>query len=274
MRREGLVPLEVVVPVGEVDFGRQLLRSVDLREHVSQWARPRSLHVAEELSPSMVQYRVDRYVKMELTVVVDAGAMADQLKGEPRVEPPRVRARLLASQRERHASADRRLRVPIEDSLAASAEEQFEVSLSGVSWQGLELSYEPDTVTVTVDRRHNYTRHRVTAIPLHELWPAYRPEERYRVEWEDGEPPLLHLEVMVPPGKTTMPTNQDVTAYIRIERGDLEAALSAAENPQTVPAESQTFILREVHLVFTDAFKDVYVPEPLPSVRFRVVHLP
>jgi len=272
MRREALAPLEVVVPAGEDEVGR-LLHSVDLRDHVNDWARPRSLHVTDELSPRMVRYRVDRYVTIELTVEVDAGAMRDQLKGEPRVDPPVVKARLLASQREQLASADPRLRVSIESLLAANAEDEFEVSLAGLRWQGLELAYEPDRVVVTVERRHDYTRHRITAIPLYELWPAYRPEGRYRIEWEDGEPPLLHVEVMVPPGKPVMPTNQDVIAYVKIERGDLEAA-PAAESSQTAPADSRTFILREVHLVFNDEFKDVYVPGPLPSVRFRIVRVP
>jgi len=274
MRREPLEPIEVVVPAGAEEFDRPLLHFADIREPINNWARLRSLLVTEEINPSAIRYVVDRYVTIELDVVVSAGAQRDVLKSEPRVDPARVRARLLASQRERFAAAETQLYVSIEHLLNATSAEEFEVSLADVRWQGLKLDYTPDRVTVTVERRHDYTRHRITAIPLHELWPAHRPEGRFRVEWEDGTPPLQHIEVMVPPGKPRLPTNQDVTAYVRIEWEDLEEAVPADEVAETAPAGARSRISREIMLVFSDEFKDVHVPGPLPTVRFRVVREP
>ncbi len=271
-RGDPLEPVEILVAEGLAEDG-QLLHSVDIREYVNNWAQLRSLHVVDELSPGTIRYVVDRYVTIELEIAVSAGIFREELRSEPRVEPSRVRARVLASQREQLAAVDPRLRISIEHMLASTASDEFEIPLTGMRWQGLELSYTPERITVTVERRHDYTRHRITAIPLNELWPAYRPDSPYRIEWEDGEPPLLHVEVLVPPGKPRMPTNQDVTAYIRIEWDDLEAAVPAEETAETAPAGARARISREVMFVFDEAFKDVHISGPLPTVRFRVVRV-
>lgn len=268
-RSEGLV-IEVPVPIGE-GGGSDVLRTVDIREQVARWARERSLRVVD-LSRQFVGYKLDHYVKIDLTVEATAGVFADKLQGPPRVEPPQVKARLLASQRDRYAGADRKLEVSIEQQLRTGSEDTLDVPLAGLRWQGLEVTYIPDRVAVSVVRQHEFITHRITAIPLYELWPAYRPEAgNYRIEWEDREPPLQHIEVMVPPGKPRLPDNKDVIAYVTIEPDDLKQATQDKIAAETAPAGTRAGILREVRFIFAEGFEDVRAIGPRPTVRFRVV---
>ncbi|HOW72726.1 MAG TPA: hypothetical protein PKY77_19165 [Phycisphaerae bacterium] len=241
---------------------------IKVRDEVQKWASGRGLHVLG-LSREFIRYTVDRFVEVEITLEADPGVFANELKGPPRVEPAKVKARLLASQRDERASAERRLVLPIEEQLRNRSSDSFEEQLARQKWQGLDVTFVPDQVTISVTRRQGFETYRLTAIPLCELWPSYRPEGEYRVEWADEDDQVQHIEVIVPAGKPRVLTNKDVIAFVSIEREDL--APEPKTITETAPAVSREGIPREVHFVFPPGFEDVRVVPPLPKVRFRVV---
>ena len=136
------------------------------------------------------------------------------------------------------------------------------------------MTYTPEQVTITVARRQGVETYRLTAIPLHEMWPSYRPEGDYRIEWADEDDQVQHIEVVVPAGKPRTLTNKDVIAFVTIDREDL-IPQADGQGTTTAPATvSREGILREVHFVFPPDFEDVRVVPPLPKVRFKVVRVP
>lgn len=271
-RRQAIAPLEVPIAAGDVESSARL-RSVDIREVVKAWARQRSLHLAEELTRPTINYRVDRYVWKDLTVKADAGAARQELEADPRVEPAKIKMRLLASQLDQYASAEPLLTLDIQEQLAQRLNDRFDMPLAGVRWNGLDVTYQPDIVSVIVQRGQGFVTHRINTIRLNEVWPAYRPDGEYRIVWADDEEKVQHIEVKVPRGKP-LPTNQDVIAYVQIDREDLEAATLTTDTTQTAPAAGRAELLKEVHFVFDEPFKDVRLSGPPPVVRLRVARLP
>lgn len=241
---------------------------IKVRDEVQKWASGRGLHVVG-LGREFIRYAVDRFVEIEITLEADPGVFANELKGPPRVEPAKVKARLLASQRDERASAERRLILPIEEQLRNRSSDSFEESLARQKWQGLDVTFVPERVTVSVTRRQGFETYRLTAIPLCELWPSYRPEGEYRVEWANEDDQVQHIEVIVPAGKPRVLTNKDVIAFVSIDREDL--APEPKTSTETAPAASREGIPRQVHFVFPPGFEDVRVVPPLPKVRFKVV---
>ncbi|HSW44715.1 MAG TPA: hypothetical protein VLM89_04000 [Phycisphaerae bacterium] len=271
LKRTNALVIEVTVTDTEPQPA-DVLKRIDIRQRVSEWARKNSLRVFD-LSPSFIDLKEDRYVSIDLAVEASAGVFADKLQGPPRVEPAKVRARLLASERDRLAPADRKLQISIEEQLRTGSQEAFTVSLAGRRWQGLEVTCVPDQVRVTVQRRHDLITHRITSVPLYELWPAYRPDQGlFHIDYEDGESPLQHIEVAVPPG-TRLPTNTDVVAYVKVEPDDLKQASQdkAAETAPAGSAGTRTAIPREVKFIFSQEFEGVTVISPTPIVRLRIV---
>lgn len=270
-RSKGLL---IEVPVLTTEAGSpDVIRTIDIRPYLVPWARERSLRIVA-LSRTAVQYRLDHFVRVDLTVEVTAGNQAEKLRGPPLVEPPQVRARLLASQRDMLPTDDRRLEVSIEQDLRAGSEDSFEKSLAGLRWHGIEATYTPSIVKISVQRREGVATIPITSIPTYEMWPAYRPEQgQFRIEWEDGEAPLQHIEVSVPAGTPGLPTNKDVTAYVTITPEDLKQASAAARATDTAPAEVRASVRRPVRFVFSEEFKGVRVVSLPSEVRFRVVRV-
>ena len=270
-RSEGLVVEVPVATSGTSD--PNVVQQVDIRGYVVRWARERSLRIVD-LSRSFVEYRLNHYVKIDLTVEVTAGSQAEKLKGIPRVDPPQVKARLLAGHLDRLAASGRKLEVSIEPELRAGTENTFDKSLAGLRWHGLDVTYTPNRVKITVQRREDVKTVRITSIPMCEMWPAYRPEQgQFRVEWEDGEAPLQHIEVEVPAGPSRLPTNKDVFAYVSIEPDDLKQAARDGKLAETMPAGTRAGVPRPVRFIFTDEFKDARITSPAPAVRFHVVRV-
>ena len=116
--------------------------------------------------------------------------------------------------------------------------------LAGVRWNGLDVIYQPDIVSVIVQRGQGFVTHRINTIRLNEVWPAYRPNGEYRIEWADDEEKVQHIEVKV--HAANLPTNQDVIAYVLIDREDLEAAaLTDRYSPKPRPPAEGPNCLRK-----------------------------
>ena len=270
-RSQGLM-VDIPVSIGE-SRTPDVIRTADIRENITRWARDHSLRIVD-LSRQLIEYQIEQYVKKDLTIEVTVGALADKLKAPPRVDPAQVKVRLLASQWDQLATVDKKLEVSIEQELRTSSQDTFEKSLVGLRWHGLDVTYIPDIVQITVQRSQEVETTRITAVPMYELWPAYRPEEGlFRVEWEDGEAPLQHIEVSVPAGTPRLPTNKDVIAYVTIEPEDLQQASKETNGAETAPAGTRAGIPRPVRFIFADDLKDVRVISLPPTVRFRVVRV-
>ncbi len=270
-RTEGLV-IDVPVVIGQTG-GPEVIRTVDIREHIARWGRAHSLRIVD-LSRQLVEYRLDHYVRVTLTLEGDVSGLSEKLRGSPRFEPPQVEARLLASQRDLVGNGERKLEVPLDEELRGTDEDAFEKSLAGLRWHGLDVTYIPDRVEVTVQRRGRFETVQITPIPMYELWPAYKSEQgQFRVEWEDGEAPLQKIQVEVPASALRMPTNTDVIAYVKIEPEDLKQASQDVKVTDTAPAGTRAGILREVRFIFAEGFEDVRIVGERPTVRFRVVRV-
>ena len=261
--------LALEIPVASPEAGTDdVRRSVDISEYINDWARKRSFQV-ESLSRLMIEYTVDRFVEIVIAVEADPGVFVDDLDGMPVIEPATVRARLLASQRDRYASAPKRLLVPISNLLEARTDGTFEKSLVGLPWQGLDVTYTPDGVEITVAWQAGVKHQQIRTIPLRTLWPADPPESQYRIVWDDDADLVQHIDVTIPPGKPRPLTNTDVIAFVMIEREDFPPEPSSPT--ATAPAGEGASVTREVRFHFPKGFKDVRVVSPPQKVRFHLV---
>jgi len=256
--------IPVVTPEAGADDVR---RPMDIREYINGWAGDRGFQV-ESLSRQTIEYTVDRIVWIHLVVEADPGPFAEDLKDIPKVEPSKVRARLLASQRDRHATAPRRLIVPIGNQLATHTDGTIEKSLVGQKWQGLDVTYIPNRVVVTVAWQEGGKRQRISSIPLWTLWPA-DPPEGYRIVWDNEADLVQHIEVVIPPGKPRPLMNTDVIAFVRIVREDFPPEPSSST--ETAPAGGGIPLTREVRFHFPKGFEDVRVESPPRNVQFHLV---
>ncbi len=264
--------LRVEIPVKET-VGEDTVRPEDLREYVGEWARLHGLQLVDPIRQS-ISYRVDRWLRVPVAIEVDAGVFTEELKEPPEVDPPRVTAEVLASRLPRAEAGARRLVVSIVDELRRHPEEEatFDVSL-GQQWERVDgVRFNPEQVRITVRRREGSRRQRLTAIPLHEMWPSNRPPGQYRIEWPDDLGLVQHIDVLVPAGKPRALLNTDVLAYVTVDPEDFPVE-PATNTPQTAPAVERSGIPRDVRFVFPPGFEDVRVLPPTPKVRFKLVRI-
>jgi len=245
-------------------------RSVDISEYINEWAHKRGVQV-ESRSRQSIEYTLDQFVEIEIALEADPGIYEKDLEELPRVEPATVRARLLASRRDRLVSAPKRLILPISnqlEKLEIRTDSSFQKSLIGLPWQGLDVTYTPNRVKIEVKWRSGGKRQPISAIPLQTIWPADPPEGYYRVIWDDEADLVQHIDVMIPPGKPRLLTNMDVKAYVSIELEDFPVAPAS-------PAETTSFrdgasVTREVRFIFPPGFEDVRVVSQSEKVRFHL----
>lgn len=261
--------LEVEVAIAEgAKVGIE--RSVDVTEHVNEWARKKGLLV-ENLSRQSIEYSLDKFVEVEISVEADPGIYEKDLEGLPRVEPASVQARLLASQRDRLHVAPRPLILPISselEKLETRTNTTFEKPLVNLPWQGLNVTYTPKRVTVTVEWRSGGKRQPISAIPLQTIWPADPPEGYYRVVWDNEADLVQHIDVIIPPGKPRPLTNMDVKAYVNIEREDFPVGPTGPT--ETPSIQEGAAVMREVRFIFPPGFEDVRVVSQPEKVRFHL----
>jgi len=265
-RTRGLALLRIEVASPEAGAG-EVQRPVDIGEHINGWASDRGFQV-ESLSRQTIEYTVDRIVEIDIVVEADPGLFAEYLEGMPRVEPPTVRVRLLASQRDRHATAQKRLIIPIGNQLGTRTDGTFDQSLVGLQWQGLDVTFEPNQVEITVAWKAGGTPQQLRSIPLKVLWPA-KPPEGYRIDWDSEADLMQHIDVMIPPGKPRQLMNTDVRAFVEIVPDDFPDAPSSPT--ETAPAGAGAPVTREVQFYFPEGFKDVRVVSQPYQVKFHLV---
>ncbi len=264
--------LRIEIPVKDT-VGEDTIRPEELRDYVSEWARQHSLTLVDPIRQSL-SYRVDRWMQVPVVIEVDAGVFSEELKEPPTVDPPRVMVELLASRLPRVDGTTRRLIISIVDELRRHPEEEaaFDVPL-GQQWEGIDgVRFSPEQVRITARRQEGSRRQRLTAIPLHEMWPSNRPPGQYRIAWPDDLGLVQHIDVLVPAGKPRALLNTDVIAYVTVDPEDFPVEPSTGA-PQTAPAVERSGIPRDVRFVFPPGFEDVRIVPPTPKVRFNVVRI-
>lgn len=265
--------MEVTVRVTE-NVEAEESRAIDIHESVATSLRERGLQL-QSINPSSLTVRFDRLVRQELQVQVDAGAFHQALSGTVQIDPPVVAITLLASQLASIPPVDEpRLLIPIEDELRAQPGEtdfQFTVSLKNRKWQGLDVKWEPERVTVSGRLQQLFTDLELRLIPLRVLLPWDWPSDQYEIVWLDDRDRLQKVELKVPIGKPNVLTNTDVTAFISIDTSLIPPEPASPPGTATQPATEPSPFSRTVRFVFPPGFEDVRIVSPPSVVKFRVV---
>lgn len=261
------IPIQVKETVGPDTLGAE-----EIREYITEWARQHSLQLADPIRQS-IEYMVDRWIDIDAAIEADVGPFAEQLRGPVNVEPNQVKVGILESQIVNSPLAKGRLVVSIVDDLRKRSEDDLNLDiLLRDYWRGAEtVKFQPERVRINVRRKEGSTRQRLTAIPLHELWPSNRAKGLFKIVWSDDQDLVQHIDVVVPASRPRALTSNDVTAYVVVEPEDLVAESSPTSTSPAAPAEGRDHIPRDVHFVFAPGFQDVKILPPLPKVRFKVV---
>ncbi|GMV95990.1 MAG: hypothetical protein HRF43_08125 [Phycisphaerae bacterium] len=243
----------------------------DLRDQAARLPaiRDHGLQLVELARPD-VTFTLDRYVTMNLTVEADAGRFSEALNGKPVIVPKQVSARVLESELAKRANAEPRLVLTIENQLrsrSSEAEMSFTVAL-GTKWEGLDVTFQPDQVRVTVRLDTVDDQARLTLIPLRVLMPPGIIGTDYEIEWKTDADLLQDIDVRIPIGKPRALANTDVIALLQIEKSDLPAERLLPST--TAPAPSEAWSQREIRFVFPPEFEDVQVVGPPRLVQFRI----
>ena len=246
----------------------------DIRDEVSHMTafRDRGLQLTQ-LTPSVITYTLDHYTNVKLALDTDAGRFSEALDGKPTVEPKQVTARVLESELKKRGNLEPRLVVPIEDRLRARADESgssFMVPL-GTKWEGMDATFKPDQVRVTIQLARHFEKAHLTLIPLRVVMPPDVAGGDYRIEWQNDADLVQDIDVRLPVGKRAL-ANTDVRALVEIEKSDLPGELSPAT--ATAPAPSEGWTQREIHFFFGPGFEDVQVNGPPRMVKFRIKKKP
>jgi hypothetical protein len=223
--------------------------------------------------PQTIQLHIDRYRSIEVPVEVSAGVFEKSLLSRPIVAPEKVKVRVLQSALERFGPLPP-LRLGIEEELQARSEQaggmfSFDAPLrSSAGWPGIEATFTPDHVRVTVQMARRTARERITLIPLRLQIEAQNFGD-YQVQWQDqtGGQFMQAIDVRVPVEKAGQLKGNMVDAYLPILDSDLPKELPGVTT--TRPA-SESWIEREVHFVFPPGFEDTKIEGPPRTVKFRV----
>lgn len=265
--------LEVPIPVAE-NVGARERRVVDIHDPVAAALRERGLQL-HNVNPASLTVSFDRLVKRDVEVQIDAGAFHQALAGAVQLQPPVVIATLLASDlADAGSPPESRLVIPIEEELRAQPGEtefEFVVSLKGKKWQGLDVRWEPETVTIRGRLQQLYTDVELKLIPVRVLLPWDWPSDKYEIQWVDERDRVQKLQLKVPVGKPNVLTNTDVTAFISINDSLIPPEPASPVGTATQPATEPSPFSQPVRFVLPPGFEDVTIVSPPATVKFRIV---
>ncbi len=268
---------DVTVPVTEI-ANTDTPRVLDIHDAVAAALRDHGLQLVG-LSPPSITVKFDRKVRMNVELQVGVGAFAEALKGTLKIEPPTVTAIALNSELKSAPSPiEPRLMISIEDELRSQppgqGEFDFTISLKSRKLQGLNVTWEPDTVRVKGQLKQMYEDVELKLIPLRVLLPWNWPADKYDIVWVDERDRLQKVELKIPVGKPSVLTNKDVTAYIQLDDSMIppESPEGASQlSTATQPAAEPSPYTQTVRFVFPPGFEDVKVVSPPATVKFRIV---
>lgn len=265
--------LTVTIPMTE-NVTIEQPRVIDIQEPVAAALRERGLQLLT-VNPVTVTAHFDRLIKREVELQVDAGAFHQALAGAPQIDPPVAQATLLASQMpDDTTGTESRLVLPIEEELRTQAVEndfEFNISLKNRKWQGIEVKWEPESVTVRGRLQQLYTDVELRLIPLRVLLPWDWPSDEYEIQWVDENDRVQKIQLKVPVGKPNVLTNTDVIAFISIDDAFIPQAPLPTVDTTTQPAAEPSPFSQTVRFVFPPGFEDVKVVSPPATVKFRIV---
>ncbi len=262
-----------VVVGDELTPGRQPPRSLfnDLARLPEIRNRGLSL---QSVHPDKITLEVDRYKTVTADVELLTGVFEKTLVEKPVVRPEKVEARVLESTLAHAGGMLPPLRISIEDELQARAEQSggtfsFDVPIRS-TWQGIDATFNPQQVRVTVRFARRTIRERITLIPLSVLVKPQDFFDRYEIEWQDetGGHLTQAIDVRVPLDKAGQLKGNMIDAYITIEDTDLPKDLAGAVT--TGPASSESWIERDIRFVFPPGFEDVRMEGTPRTVKFRI----
>ncbi len=256
------------------DLFTELSRAPELRE--------RGLTL-QSVSPQTITFEVDRLRNIDVQVQVDPGVFEKELIGKPLVDPETVTARVLESKVPGGTLPP--VKLPIDQIIAGELEKPtaddndrginmtFPVQLRS-TWPGLEATFQPASVKVTVSMKQRTVPELISPIPLQTVRKARDASSLYQIEWEDksGAQKTQALNVLIPIEKRGRLKPQDVLALLIIEDEDLPKPPAGVATTQ--PLTSEGWITRAVRFVLPPGFEDVKLQEPLPTVKFRVIRQP
>jgi hypothetical protein len=264
--------MEVTIPMAE-NVTVQERRVIDIHDPMAAALRERGLQLLN-VNPASLTVSFDHLVKRDVEIQVDAGAFHQALAGAVQIKPPVVTATLLASELAAAPSpVEPRLVIPIEDDLRAQPGEtdfEFVVSLKNKKWQGLDVKWEPQTVTIRGKLQQLYADVELRLIPLRVLLPWDWPSDKYEIEWVDADR-VQKIQLKVPVGKPNVLTNTDVTAFISINDSLIPPEPASNAGTATQPATEPSPFSQTVRFVLPAGFEDVKIVSPPATVKFRIV---
>ncbi|GMU24227.1 MAG: hypothetical protein AMXMBFR13_43030 [Phycisphaerae bacterium] len=271
-RGAGGSPLTLTLTIRE-DLETQTPHTRDVRDEISRLPaiRDRGLQVAD-LPVQAITFTLDRYVGVTLDVDTDPGVFTDDLVSKPEIRPRSVVARVLESELQKLGTREPRHVVSIEEAIRTRADESsptFNVSL-GTKWQGIDATFKPEQVRVTVRLAKLYEQQHLTLIPLQVLPPPGTTNCDFEIEYQTDADLVQDIDVRVPIGKTQALINADVWAVLPLEKSDIPGAVQPNRPTASAPAPTEGWTQREIRFIFPQGFEDVRL-EGLPRiVKFRV----
>lgn len=242
----------------------------------------------QEVSPMAVEFDVDRYVTVPVEFKPVTGAFETALVGRPTIQD-KVMARVLESKVGKGFSVYE-LPLSLEDAIKESLQKQpqetygpltlsFPVDLR-TARTGIEATFEPPTVFVTVELQAQSRIERKTVRPLSVMVKTQDFFDGCEIEWEDktGAQFTQSINCRVPVSKLDLFRQLDSTeilAYVVIDNSDLPPQPGAGASTTTLPAPatSATYRSKQVHFSFPAGFEEVKAVGPPPTVNLRVNRL-
>ncbi|MGQ9648755.1 MAG: hypothetical protein ACUVXJ_01445 [Phycisphaerae bacterium] len=241
----------------------------------------------QSVLPQVIEFEVDRYIKVPVEFKPDAGAFKSALVGQPTVAE-KVTARVLESKVGKEFSVYP-LTMPLEDAIKQDLDKRRTEDANGpmvlhfpIQLQSLRLAvdavFEPSVVNVTVMLKDQSSIERKTVRPLSVTVKTQDFFEGYEIEWEDktGAQFTQSINCRVPVSKLEAFRQLESTgilAYVIIDSSDLPPDPTVAgPTATTVPAPttSATYRPKQVHFVFPPGFEDVKPVGPPPTVNLRI----
>jgi hypothetical protein len=241
--------------------------------------------ILQELSPEVVEFDVDRYIKLPVEVKPVAGSFESVLVGKPVVQQG-VTARVLESKVDKGTTV-LSVSLPIEDAIKEALSRQpseadgpLELALSvplQSSRLGVDATFDPPSVLVTVVLQGQFRVERKTVRPLSVLVKTQDFfDGGYEIEWEDktGAQFTQTINVRVPVAKLDLfrqLDSTDIVAYVTIDSSDLpQEAKGVATTSPAPAAATETYRSKPVHFVFPPGFEEVKLVGADPTVNLRI----
>ncbi len=264
----------------ELEPGRHRLKLFDdLSSHPDILERGLTL---QSISPETVDLIVDRYQTVPVQLKPTAGRFEDYLDAtRPVVNSDKVVARVLQS-RLGATSLLPPLSLSLEEAIAEELEKQpaesddpltVTVELES-SWPGIEATFEPASVQVTLRLKRKSDVERITVRPLGVMIKTQDFFDGCEIVWEDdtGAQFTQTINVHVPITKLNrlreLESNTD--AYVVIDDNDLPQEPAGVTGSRPATAGSETFRPKPVRFRFPPGFDDVRLVGPEPTVKLRV----